>query len=72
MILTRGVYRVGFININNMYNNDVGMGWYRVMKLMEFKLRGLLLRRKKIFFYIYDVITSPENTVYTHADFNTG
>ena len=26
VILTRGEHRVGFININDMYNNDVGKG----------------------------------------------
>ena len=25
-MVTRGVYRVGFIDINDMYNNDVGKG----------------------------------------------
>ena len=25
-MVTRGVNRVGFININDMYNNDVGKG----------------------------------------------
>jgi hypothetical protein len=29
------VLRVGFININDMYNNDVGKGGVRVYELMK-------------------------------------
>ena len=35
-MVTRGEHRVGFININDMYNNDVGKGGeYMPMKLMK-------------------------------------
>ena len=31
----KGGVRVGFININDMYNNDVGKGEHRVVKHMK-------------------------------------
>jgi hypothetical protein len=33
----KGGVRVGFININNMYNNDVGKGGVRVCEAHEVK-----------------------------------
>jgi len=48
----KGGVRVGFININDMYNNDVGKGVVYAYEAYEVKnkrqkLRCLLLRRKK-------------------------
>ena len=51
--------RVGFININDMYNNDVGKGVVYAYEAYEVKhkrqkLRCLLLRRKKKnIFYLF-------------------
>jgi hypothetical protein len=60
----KGGVRVGFINTNDMYNNDVGKGVVYAYEAYEAKnkrqkLRCLLLRRKKktIFLFIYEVIT---------------
>ena len=36
--------RVGFININDMYNNDVGKGGLRVYEAYEVKQRVALVR----------------------------
>jgi hypothetical protein len=51
-------------------------GEHRFMKLMKpkkgGKLRCLLLRRKKIYLFIYDVITSPEKTKTLHLSLLMG
>ena len=36
----KGGVRVGFININDMYNNDVGKGGVRVHEAHEVKIKG--------------------------------
>jgi hypothetical protein len=40
----KGGVRVVFININDMYNNDVGMGGVRVYEAYEVKQRMALVR----------------------------
>ena len=43
-MVTRGEHRVGFININDMYNNDVGKGGVYAYEAYEVKNKSQNLR----------------------------
>ena len=49
--------RVGFININDMYNNDVGKGGVRVYEAYEVKQRVALVRVPFYFIHLWLTVT---------------